>query len=264
AIPPKMAEYRVFPLSGSAEPEELRKKRFRSAPLAYHPCQHHGGRVYRRRSSKGCRCCCCLCASIAILLFLFFIAASVVYLLLQPKAPNFSVARAYITQFNVTMQPIKAGAGEGRNVGVKQPSFYLQTDLNFTAEIKNPNKKIGIYFEQVDVGLGYEGLKVGNGSLPSFYVGVKASTEIELQVKGQDAPLPEKAGLGLQKAMNTSDKMWVQVELAMRARIRVWGRRSKAFKALVYCNVEMSTPRPHTNAHILSKSCRLKFLSLLQ
>lgn len=244
---------RVFPLSTDrqhAERAELHKKRFPRAPYSLPPA------YYRERSerhaSRGrlCCCCCCyICAIIATLLLILLVLAAFLYLVLQPKAPTFSITRAYITEFNLTREP-------------KEEPLYLQANVNFTIVAGNPNKKIGIHYEKIKVELVYEGVEIGKGSMPSFYVGKRESEEMGLQVNGEHTLLEQRVGLDLQRAVQEESNMWVQVKTVAYVSVQVWGFKSRHAKLLILCNVQMNSPLPHTNAHLLSKACKLKGLTV--
>eukprot|EP00250_Pteridium_aquilinum_P001050 c11244_g1_i2 orf=9-830(-) len=264
---------RVFPLSADRQHldrEGLHKKRFPPPPPPPPPpptpprgpyslppvyTQGEPPRRFARRRSPCCCCCCYICAIAATLLLILFVLAAILYLLLQPKAPTFSITRAYITEFNMTAEPRKGGGSKG-------PALYLQTNVNFTVVAGNPNKKIGIQYEQINVELDYEGMEIGEGSVLSVYVGQRESEEMELQVKGMDTLLGKRVGLGLQKAVQVGSSLWVQVKTVARVRIRVWGFQSRDAKVRIDCNVELSRPLPHSGATLLSKSCKLHALAL--
>lgn len=250
-----MAADRVYPLEGVAE--EGQKKRFEQA-LRQHarPTPIPLYRPPRKGRNPCCRCFCCVCATLATLLLALIVAAAILYILLQPKAPNFSVTKAYITEFNLTTEPIQP------NSGVEEAPIYLQTDVNFTVQAGNPNKEIGIYYDEIDVGLYYEGVEIGTGSLPSVYLGHKESKEMQLQLRGKDTPLVQGVGSGLQKAVGSGSSIWLQVKTVTHARIQVWGWKSRDAKVRVNCDVQISNPEAGRGTQLLSKSCKLKLVNV--
>ncbi|KAH7388439.1 hypothetical protein KP509_16G075400 [Ceratopteris richardii] len=250
-----MTDRRGVPWIGSADPAQFTKHSYQAAYATGRPPPHY----YHRRQRSGCRkCCWCICASTFTFLLVFFVAASVIYLILNPKSPDFSMERAYVKAFNLTARPVKPEATRINGI-----DFYLQTDMNFTVQVSNPNKKIGVDFEHVDVGLGYGGIEAGKGTLLPFLLSAEEKKTVDLQLKGQDAALPKAVGMDLQNEMaNNSTSM--QVETLARVRLRFWGYRTKAFKTLLICNVILTKPIPQENASIRSTSCRFKFLSLMQ
>lgn len=80
------------------------------------------------------RSCCCRCVCYTLCLFLLLVVAvgatiGILYLVFKPKLPDYSIDRLQLTQF-----------------ALNQDSS-LSTAFNVTITAKNPNEKIGIYYE---------------------------------------------------------------------------------------------------------------------
>lgn len=222
------------------------------APL---PPNHPSYRVGRRRRSP---CCCCLawsCGILATIVVLLGIAALVLYLVLQPKSPQFSVTDAHISVFNLSATPLQSAPSPDAIV-------YLQADVTFTIQAQNPNKKIGIYYDSVDVTLFYDGASIGNGSLPAFYQGFQNTTQLELEMKGQDVPLTQSIGTLLESELNnSSSSIPLQVKTITQVRVSVGSWKSGDSKFEVDCDVQISNPTAGS-VRLLSKTCSFKLKSL--
>ncbi|CAL5344214.1 unnamed protein product [Camellia sinensis] len=84
------------------------------------------------------------------ILFLIFL----VWLILHPSKPEFSLKEADLYQLNLTA-PLP---------------HLLNSSIQFTLLSKNPNKKLGIYYDELQVYASYKGQQITVGtSLPPFY-----------------------------------------------------------------------------------------------
>ncbi|KAF5947463.1 hypothetical protein HYC85_013420 [Camellia sinensis] len=84
------------------------------------------------------------------ILFLIFL----VWLILHPSKPEFSLKEADLYQLNLTA-PLP---------------HLLNSSIQFTLLSKNPNKKVGIYYDELQVYASYKGQQITVGtSLPPFY-----------------------------------------------------------------------------------------------
>lgn len=129
--------------------------------------------VYSKPPKRTCcsSCCRCLCCTFCLLILLVIIIAAalgVLYLVFQPKFPSYSVDRLRITQ------------------------FMVNTDLSLSAKFVvrltaiNPNKKIGIYYEDgSNLSAWYSNTKLCEGSLPTFYQGYQNTTVVDVELTGQ-------------------------------------------------------------------------------
>lgn len=119
------------------------------------------------------RNCCrkCLCWTIFLILLLIIILgilAAIIYFVFRPKVPKYSVDSMRITQFNL-----------GNDM-----SLSATFNVNITA--RNPNKKIGIYYEGGShLSVWFRGTKLCEGSLPKFYQGHRNTTVLNLTLNGQ-------------------------------------------------------------------------------
>lgn len=101
-----------------------------------------------RKRGRSC-CCRCVCYTLC-LLFLLVVAVGatigILYLVLKPKLPDYSIDRLQLTQF-----------------ALNQDSS-LSTAFNVTITAKNPNEKIGIYYEDgSEITVWYNETKLSEG-----------------------------------------------------------------------------------------------------
>lgn len=116
-----------------------------------------------------CRVICCIFTLLIILVVVIGILGAIFYFVFHPKAPNFSIDRIRITDFRINMDL----------------SLYTKFDVRITA--KNPNKKIGIYYEKGGkMTVLYSKTELCHGSLPAFYQGSMNKTELDVSLSGQN------------------------------------------------------------------------------
>lgn len=70
----------------------------------------------------------------------------------------------------------------GQNSTLQHESLLCNTSLIFNLEITNPNKGIGIYYDNINMILFRSNLVVGTKSMPAFYQGHKKVTSLEVLV----------------------------------------------------------------------------------
>ncbi|XP_077240057.1 NDR1/HIN1-like protein 1 [Tasmannia lanceolata] len=109
-------------------------------------CRNHGNRrrkLYRR-----------LFAAFLSFIFLILLIIFIIWLVLRPTKPRFSLQDASINQFNVTA-----------------PSL-LTTSLQISINSRNPNDRIGIYYDKLDVYASYRNQQITVATvLPPTYQG---------------------------------------------------------------------------------------------
>ncbi|KAK7387327.1 hypothetical protein VNO78_28047 [Psophocarpus tetragonolobus] len=119
------------------------------------------------------RSCCCrfMCWTFSILLILIIaiaITIGILYLVFRPKLPKYSVDNLRISQFNAS----------------DNNTLYASFNVRITA--RNPNKKIGIYYEGGShIRALYMDTQLCEGSLPKFYQGHRNTTVLDLPLTGQ-------------------------------------------------------------------------------
>ncbi|PQQ18244.1 NDR1/HIN1-like protein 13 [Prunus yedoensis var. nudiflora] len=128
-----------------------------------------------KRSTSTCSRTCwrsrCMCCTIGILVFVFIIigaTAGILYLIFQPKLPNYSVDSLKISDLRLNLDM----------------TLYAKFDVKITAN--NPNKKIGIHYEQGGrLSVWYTNMKLCQGTLPKFYQGHQNKTLLNVALTGQ-------------------------------------------------------------------------------
>lgn len=123
--------------------------------------------------------------AIAALVVLVLFIVLLIWLILRPTKPRFILQDATIYAFNVTA-----------------PNLLTAT-LQVTLSSRNPNARIGVYYERVDVYASYQNQQISLPTrLPSTYQGHKDITVWSPFLYGNDVPIAPYLGLALQQAQN--------------------------------------------------------------
>ncbi|XP_061988181.1 NDR1/HIN1-like protein 6 [Rosa rugosa] len=124
-----------------------------------------------KRSSSS-SCCRCICWALSILLLVLIIIGAtggILYLIFRPKLPSYSVNSLKISDLRLNLDM----------------SLYAKFDVKITAN--NPNKKIGIYYEQGGrLSVWYTNMRLCEGALPKFYQGHQNKTVLNVALTGQN------------------------------------------------------------------------------
>ncbi|GAA0184536.1 hypothetical protein LIER_31824 [Lithospermum erythrorhizon] len=108
-----------------------------------------------------------------------------VYLTLHPKKPQFSLQQADIYQFNLS------------NI----PNFStLNSTIRLTLLSKNPNQRVGIYYDEIQVHASYKGQQITqNTPLPEFYQGHEDTNFLSASLNGIMLPVAPSFGYEVQR-----------------------------------------------------------------
>ncbi|KAJ4951938.1 hypothetical protein NE237_028770 [Protea cynaroides] len=108
-----------------------------------------------------------------ILLSLFSLVF-LVWLILRPSKPEFYLNEADIYQLNLSITP----------------DHLLNSSIRITLLSKNPNKKVGIYYDQLQVYASYKGQQITlYNSLPPFYQGHEDINLLTVSLLGPGLPV---------------------------------------------------------------------------
>ncbi|KQJ89363.1 NDR1/HIN1-like protein 1 [Brachypodium distachyon] len=117
-------------------------------------CGNHGEDDLRRTCRR-------LAAFILLLALVVAIIALIVYLVLRPTHPRFFLQDASLRQLDLPQNSSNSGAG-----GV------LSTTLQVTIASRNPNDRVGVYYDRLDVYASYKYQQITlAASLPQVYQG---------------------------------------------------------------------------------------------
>ncbi|MED6198157.1 hypothetical protein PIB30_063341 [Stylosanthes scabra] len=185
-------------------------------PKTYHRPGRGGGLI-------GC-CCGCLfslvCKLIISIVVVIGIAVLVFWLIVRPNEVKFHVTDASLTQFNYSGNTLKYNLA-----------------LNFT--IRNPNKKLGIYYDSIEARTLFHDARFDSDLLPTFYQGHKNTTVLSHVFQGQQVvPLSGDQVSELNKE-HTKGVYDIRVKLYLKVRFKLGKFKTRKVKPRVTCDLQV-------------------------
>ncbi|XP_019187516.1 PREDICTED: NDR1/HIN1-like protein 12 [Ipomoea nil] len=184
-------------------------------------CTHH-----KERKKKRTRQC---CAGLLIFLFLVLLTILIIWAVLQPKKPTFLLQDATIFNFNVSAPNI------------------LSATIQITVTSRNPNDKIGIYYDRLGTFATFRGQQITySTAIPPVYQGHKDRNVWSPFVYGNDVPIAPFFGPML-SAAQADGGVWLIFRLDGRIRWKVGTLVTSRYHIHVTCPAYIpfgDTPRP--------------------
>ncbi|PSS04502.1 NDR1/HIN1-like protein [Actinidia chinensis var. chinensis] len=126
-----------------------------------------------------------------------------VWLILHPSKPEFSLREANLYQLNLS------------------GPHLLNSSIQLTLLSKNPNKKVGIYYDQLQVYASYKGQQITvYTSLPPFYQGHEESNLLTASLVGAGLPVASSFGYEVGRDQ-TAGKLVLSLKMNGRLRWKV-------------------------------------------
>ncbi|KAL1196943.1 NDR1/HIN1-like protein 3 [Cardamine amara subsp. amara] len=172
----------------------------------------------------GCCGCCILSVIFNILITLAVvigIAALIIWLIFRPNAIKFHVTDAKLTQFSL------------------DPNDNLQYNLDLNFTIRNPNRRIGVYYDQIEVRGYYGAQRFGVSNVPTFYQGHKNTTVVGTKLGGQGLVLLSR---GERRDLDEDVKSQIyriEAKLRLRVRFKFGLVKSWKFKPKIRCDLKV-------------------------
>ncbi|GLT94783.1 hypothetical protein SLE2022_125060 [Rubroshorea leprosula] len=190
----------------------------------YGPAVPPARSYHRHGRGSGCGCGCCL---LSLLLKLIVTAVVIVglavlifWLVVRPNNVKFSVTDASLTQFNLS-------------------DNYLNYNLALNITVRNPNKKIGIYYDRIEANAYYEDERFDTETLTPFYQGHKNTSYLNPVFKGQNLLVLGTEQLSEYNQETSSGTYSIDVKLNLRIRFKVWKFKIGKFKPKVECDLKV-------------------------
>ncbi|KAK1257088.1 hypothetical protein QJS04_geneDACA019230 [Acorus gramineus] len=121
-----------------------------------------------KRRGFCCRCFCCTICTLLVLILAIAATVGILFLIFRPKIPKYSVDRLSIANFTV------------------DTNSTVNAQFDVTVTTRNPNKRIGIYYEDGShLSVLYDDTVLVKGAFPSFYQGHHNTTVVDVIMTGQ-------------------------------------------------------------------------------
>ncbi|CAI9271608.1 unnamed protein product [Lactuca saligna] len=185
-------------------------------------------------------CCSCLCGCIFNLIFqilitilvLLGIAVLVFWLIFRPNAPKFHVNDATLTQFTLSSD---------------NNTLYYNLAVNMT--FRNPNKRIGIYYDKIEANAEYYDKRFASRNLDGFYLGHKRENNVNTEFVGEQVVVLENGDRSKYDRERNDGVYNIDLKLRLRLRLKVGWAKPK-FKPKFECELKI----PVTSGGVVSST----------
>ncbi|XP_027933181.1 NDR1/HIN1-like protein 10 [Vigna unguiculata] len=154
---------------------------------------------------------------ILALIIVVGIAVIIVWLVVKPKTLEYSVENAAIHNFNLT------------------DANHLYANFDFTIRSYNPNSRVSIYYDTVEVSVRYEDQTLATNAVQPFFQAHKNVTRLHVGLTAQTVALYESVPKDLKLEKSSGD---IELDVLVRARIRfkVGSWKSKHRVLRIFCS----------------------------
>ncbi|XP_027351555.1 uncharacterized protein At1g08160-like [Abrus precatorius] len=151
------------------------------------------------------------------LIILVGIAVLIIWLVLKPKRLEYSVENAAIHNFNLT------------------DTNHLYANFDLTIRSYNPNSKVSLYYDSMEVSVRYEDQTLATNAVQPFFQSHKNVTRLRVGLTAQTVALYDSAPKDLRVERSGGD---VDFDVKVRARIRfkVGAWKSKHRVLNIFCS----------------------------
>lgn len=185
-------------------------------------------RSYNRPSRGGGFDCCCGCIFnlifklILTVIIIIGIAVFLFWLIVRPNAVKVHVTDATLTQFNYTNN-----------------NSNLNYNLALNITIRNPNRRLGIYYDSIEARALYHDARVDSIILDPFYQGHKTTHFLNPSFKGQKVVvLSSDQSLELNKEKD-SGVYEIDVKMYLKVRFKLGVFKTRKMKPKITCELRV-------------------------
>jgi hypothetical protein len=176
-----------------------------------------------------------LCLIFSLVLIVFGIATLIIYLVIKPKNPVFDIPNANLN-----------------SIYFDSPE-YFNGDLTFLANFSNPNQKLDVRFEYVDIELYFSNRLIGTQALQPFTQRSRETRLESVHIISSLVYLPQNLAVELQKQVQ-SNKVNYNIRGTFKVRANM-GLLHYSYWLHGRCEIEMTGP---PTGVIVARSCRTK------
>ncbi|XP_058740760.1 NDR1/HIN1-like protein 10 [Vicia villosa] len=183
-------------------------------------------RTLHRPSRGGGLGCCCGCLFnlifklILTVIIIIGIAIFLFWLIVRPNVVKVHVTQASLTQFNYT-------------------NNNLNYDLSLNMTIRNPNKRLGIYYDYIEARALYHDARVDSVFLDPFYQGHKTTNTLNPTFKGSKVVVlnsDQSSDLSKEKDSKVYE---IDVKIYLRIRFKLGVLKTRRIKPKVTCELRV-------------------------
>ncbi|KAK9921428.1 hypothetical protein M0R45_029937 [Rubus argutus] len=210
------------------------------ASESYHRPRRGGG-----GGPLGC-CCSCIFGLVFKLIFTAVVfmglAFLVFWLIVRPTRVKFHVTDVKLSQFNFSTDS----------------NVHYNLALNLT--IRNPNKKIGVYYDRIEATALYEGQRLSTVPLTPFYQGYKTTNVLNPVFKGQQLIV----GSNLLEEFNQQKSAGVyeiEMKIYLRIRFKLGRIKTGKFKPRIECDLNIPLNNGNSVSTFQTEKCSVDYFN---
>lgn len=167
----------------------------------------------------------------------------VLWLVYRPSSMKFHVVNASLTEFNLTNN-----------------ENQLLHNLVLDMSIRNPNKKIGVYYDNIDARASYKGEEFAAVSLGKFYQGHKNTTMVKPVFQGNSTIRLGGSEIKEFDKEKTNGEFNIDIRIYLRIRFKFGWLKTYRIKPKVKCDIRV----PFTAAGAVkgafdTKKCKIDY-----
>ncbi|KAJ4823748.1 hypothetical protein Tsubulata_005573 [Turnera subulata] len=183
-------------------------------------------KYHRPGRGSGCGCCCwllsLLCKLVLSLVVIIGLAALIFWLIFRPiNKVKFHVTDVSLTEFNFTN------------------NNNLRYNLSMDVTIRNPNKKIGVYYDRIEARAYYQDQRFSSVFLTPFYQGHKNTTVLHPVFQGQQLVLLGADETTTYNKEKTSGIYSIDIKLYLKIRFKLGKIKTNKFKPKMECDLKI-------------------------
>uniref|UniRef100_A0A7N0V3H0 Late embryogenesis abundant protein LEA-2 subgroup domain-containing protein n=1 Tax=Kalanchoe fedtschenkoi TaxID=63787 RepID=A0A7N0V3H0_KALFE len=175
-----------------------------------------------RSSGRNCLCSlfCLLFKIIVALVIIIGLAILIFWLIFRPTNLKFHVTDATLTQFDLSNNTLRYNLA-----------------LNLTA--RNPNRRVGVYYNKIDARAYYAGQRFGSVPLDAFYQGRKNTSVWRPVFQGQNLVLLSGADLNNFNAEKSTGVYSIDVRVHLRLRLKFGRLKTPTMTPKIKCDLKV-------------------------
>ncbi|KAK4441233.1 NDR1/HIN1-like protein 10 [Sesamum alatum] len=141
----------------------------------------------------------CIAGVLLSLILITGLAVLIIWLSVQPKKLRYSIEEGSISGYNLT-------------------NDRLNANFHFVLRAENPNKRISLYYDRIEVTVSYEDQKLSVNNVHPFYQRRRDITHLDLDLVAKDAALYGAVARDLKMERGSGS---VDLDVKIRAKIRL-------------------------------------------
>ncbi|KAL4191234.1 hypothetical protein AMTRI_Chr07g28800 [Amborella trichopoda] len=166
------------------------------------------------RGGRGRMVRCCALALLAVVVALG-ISVLTVWLIIRPATLTYSLESASAQRF-----------------GLKHDR--LNSSFDFVMRADNPNKRVSVYYDTLEVSVSFEGHTIAWGTISGFFQPQRNETEIRMQAGGEGVWVQDGTGRDL-RLEKRSGQVELEVNVRGKVQFKVGKWKSRNYKLRVSC-----------------------------